>query len=86
MKIEVARSGLSASLLLQNPEDDEFYVNFDSEILTLFKDTECVIKFGLEIPPAAKTLLVKQADFKHLFNSIAVGSLYSSRDVQRTSV
>ena len=72
VKIEVAKSGLCASLLVENPDDEELYLNFDSEILTLFRDTECMIRFGLEIPLAARVLMTKQADFKHLVNSMVV--------------
>jgi Dynein heavy chain, N-terminal region 1 len=72
VKIEVAKSGLCASLLVENPDDEELYLNFDSEILTLFRDTECMIRFGLEIPLAARVLMTKQTDFKHLVNSMVV--------------
>jgi dynein heavy chain len=72
-QVEVAKSGLCASLLVENPDDNELYVNFDSEILTLFRDTECMSRLGLDIPPAAQIMMTKQTDFKHLVNSMAVG-------------
>jgi len=46
--------------------------NFDPQILTLMKETEHMIQFGFDIPPAAKALLSRQAEITELYQSVAV--------------
>eukprot|EP00079_Xenopus_tropicalis_P026874 XP_012820905.1 PREDICTED: dynein heavy chain 5, axonemal [Xenopus tropicalis] len=69
-QMEVAKSGLHASLLVKSPETLELFVNFDPLILTLIRETECMAKLGLEIPPFAATLQQKQNVYKKNFDNL----------------
>ncbi|XP_048253391.1 dynein axonemal heavy chain 5-like isoform X2 [Haliotis rufescens] len=69
-QVEAAKSGLHASLLVRHPETKELYVNFDSQILTMIRETECMSRLGLEIPPAARTMRAKQIEYKDNFNAL----------------
>ena len=71
-QVESARSGLQASLLVKHPETNELFVNFDPQILTLIRETEWMIKLGLEIPPVAKSLKVKQGMLKDNYSKLQV--------------
>ena len=77
LQIEMARSGLQASLLVRHPETNELYVNFDSQILTMIRETECMARLGLEIPPLAKTMRAKQTEYKDNYNALQVGHVMS---------
>jgi len=63
-KIEVAKSGLQASLLVRHPDTKKLYVNFDPHILILMRETECMEKMNLEIPYTAQPFKMKQSVFK----------------------
>ena len=71
-QMEAAKSGLHASLLVKHPESGLLYVNFDPQILTLIRETECMIRLGLEIPPLAKFLKAKQTSFKAYYSDLGV--------------
>ncbi|XP_033755107.1 LOW QUALITY PROTEIN: dynein heavy chain 5, axonemal-like [Pecten maximus] len=69
-QVETARSGLQASLLVRHPETAELYVNFDPQILTMIRETECMARLGLEIPLLARTMRAKQAEFKENYEAL----------------
>lgn len=72
-QIEVARSGLQASLLVRHPDDSkEVYVNFDPHILILIRETECMEKMSLDVPYTALPFKQKQSVFKENFNKLQV--------------
>lgn len=71
-QIEAARSGLQSSLLVRHPESNELYVNFDPQILTMIRETECMARLGLEIPPLARTMRAKQSEYKEHYNALQV--------------
>ncbi|CAH1780133.1 unnamed protein product, partial [Owenia fusiformis] len=78
-QVEATKSGLSASLLVRHPETGELYVNFDPQIITLIRETECMARLGLDIPPTASNLRAKQGVFKENFNSLNLVMQENSR-------
>ncbi|XP_069770267.1 dynein axonemal heavy chain 5 isoform X3 [Narcine bancroftii] len=69
-QIEIAKAGLQASLLVKAPETGELFVNIDPQILILIRETECMAKMGLEIPPVAKAFHQKQDRLKKYYNRL----------------
>jgi len=47
-------------------------MNFDPQILTMIRETECMARLGLEIPPLARTMRAKQADYKDNYDALQV--------------
>lgn len=58
------KTGLQASLLVRHPENKKLFVNFDPQIMTLIRETDCMVRLGLDIPFSAQTLLHKQSLLK----------------------
>ncbi|XP_047189213.1 dynein axonemal heavy chain 5 isoform X3 [Scophthalmus maximus] len=69
-KMEHARAGLQASLLVRSPETGELFVNFDPEIRTQIRETNCMTRMNLEIPPFAALLQQKQDTLKKNNNKL----------------
>ncbi|XP_038567842.1 dynein heavy chain 5, axonemal [Micropterus salmoides] len=69
-KMEDARVGLQASLLVRSPETGELFVNFDPEILTQIREANCMTRMSLEIPPFAALLQQKQDSLKKNYNRL----------------
>ncbi|XP_070691188.1 dynein axonemal heavy chain 5 [Pempheris klunzingeri] len=69
-KMEDARVGLQASLLVRSPETGELFVNFDPEILTQIREANCMTRMNLEIPPFAALLQQKQDTLKKNYNKL----------------
>ncbi|KAM9783262.1 dynein axonemal heavy chain 5-like [Neosynchiropus ocellatus] len=63
-KVEGARMGLRASLLVRSPQTGALFVNFDPEILTQIREINYMKRIHLEIPPFAAVLHQKQASLK----------------------
>ncbi|XP_071957897.1 dynein axonemal heavy chain 5-like isoform X2 [Antedon mediterranea] len=78
-QVEAVKSGLNASLLVRHPENNELYANFDPQILTLIRETECMTRLGLDIPIAAKAMRQKQGYFKDLHGKIEMLLLENKR-------
>uniref|UniRef100_A0AAQ5ZR96 AAA+ ATPase domain-containing protein n=1 Tax=Amphiprion ocellaris TaxID=80972 RepID=A0AAQ5ZR96_AMPOC len=71
-KMEDARVGLQASLLVRSPETGELFVNLDPEVLTQIREVNCMIRMNLEIPPFAALLQQKQDIFTKNYNKLQV--------------
>ncbi|XP_031154494.1 dynein heavy chain 5, axonemal isoform X1 [Sander lucioperca] len=69
-KMEDARVGLQASLLVRSPQTGELFVNFDPEILTQIREANCMTRMNLEIPPFAALLQQKQDTLKKNYNKL----------------
>ncbi|KAF1387642.1 hypothetical protein PFLUV_G00082060 [Perca fluviatilis] len=69
-KMEDARVGLQASLLVRSPQTGELFVNFDPEILTQIREANCMTRMHLEIPPFAALLQQKQDTLKKNYNKL----------------
>lgn len=71
-KMEDARAGLQVSLLVRSQATGELFVNLDPEILTQIRETNCMKRMNLEIPPFAALLLQKQDTLKKNYNNLQV--------------
>ncbi|XP_057691021.1 dynein axonemal heavy chain 5 isoform X3 [Corythoichthys intestinalis] len=69
-KVEDARPGLKASLLIRSTETGELFVNFDPEIMTQIREANCMSRNNLEVPPFAALLQRKQDTFKKNINNL----------------
>uniref|UniRef100_G3T979 Dynein axonemal heavy chain 5 n=1 Tax=Loxodonta africana TaxID=9785 RepID=G3T979_LOXAF len=69
-QIEEIHVGLEASLLVKAPGTGELFVNFDPQILTLFRETECMSQMGLEVSPFAAALFQKRDIYKKNFSNM----------------
>uniref|UniRef100_A0A8W4F932 Dynein axonemal heavy chain 5 n=1 Tax=Sus scrofa TaxID=9823 RepID=A0A8W4F932_PIG len=67
-----------ASLLVKAPGTGELFVNFDPQILTLFRETECMSQMGLEVSPLAAALFQKRDVYKKNFSDMKVWYLFFS--------
>uniref|UniRef100_A0A8C8C735 Dynein, axonemal, heavy chain 5 n=1 Tax=Oncorhynchus tshawytscha TaxID=74940 RepID=A0A8C8C735_ONCTS len=74
MKQEV-RLGLQASLLVKCPDTGDLFVNFDPQILTQIRETDCMTRMRLEIPPFAAILQQKQDALKKNYNKLVSHSI-----------
>jgi len=57
-EVEKAKAGLQATLIIRHPDNNNLYVNFDSEILTLIREAKCLTRIGIDIPESAKIVLL----------------------------
>nr|XP_009683066.1 PREDICTED: dynein heavy chain 5, axonemal [Struthio camelus australis] len=69
-QIELTKTGLQASLLVKCPETGELFVNFDPQIKTLFRETDCMAHMCLEIPPFASALQQNRDWYKKNVSSL----------------
>uniref|UniRef100_A0AAV2MBY1 Dynein heavy chain 5, axonemal n=1 Tax=Knipowitschia caucasica TaxID=637954 RepID=A0AAV2MBY1_KNICA len=72
IKMEAARAGLQVSLLVRSQATGELFVNLDPEILTQIRETNCMKRMNLEIPPFASVLLQKQDSLKKNYDYLQV--------------
>ncbi|XP_027953732.1 dynein heavy chain 5, axonemal [Eumetopias jubatus] len=69
-QVEEIHIGLEASLLVKAPRTGELFVNFDPQILTLFRETECMTQMGLQVSPSAAALFQKRDIYKKNFSDM----------------
>jgi dynein heavy chain len=68
--IDSAKNGLSATLIVRHPEDGKLHVNFDWDILQLVREAKCLSRMGIEIPEAARMVLLQEQKFKQYYNTL----------------
>ncbi|KAJ7395639.1 hypothetical protein BTVI_152782 [Pitangus sulphuratus] len=71
-QIELTKRGLQATLLVKAPETGELLVNFDPQILTLIRETDCMVHMCLEIPPFASVIQHQRDWYKKIVNNLHV--------------
>lgn len=74
LQIELTKTRLQATLLVKSPETGELFVNFDPQILTLIRETDCMAHMCLDIPPFASAIQQKRDWYKNIVHSLQVGS------------
>ena len=85
LQVEAAKSGLQASLLVRHPENSDLFVNFDPQILVMIRETECMARLGLEIPPVARTMRARQTEYKENYNALVVSTCNTRKPAIRVS-
>ena len=58
VEVDKAKAGLLATLIIRDPGNNNLYVNFDAEIMTLIREAKCLSRIGIEIPESAKIVLL----------------------------
>jgi dynein heavy chain len=74
-QVEVVATGVHASLLVKNAETGEYFINFDPEIITLIRETECMRRLRLDVPQPAADIVSRQDLFKHNYDRLKVSML-----------
>jgi len=69
----LTRKGLQTFLLVKAPETGDLFVNFDPQILTLIRETDCMAHMCLEIPPFASIIQEQRDWYKKIVNNLHVG-------------
>uniref|UniRef100_A0A8V0X370 Dynein axonemal heavy chain 5 n=1 Tax=Gallus gallus TaxID=9031 RepID=A0A8V0X370_CHICK len=69
-QIELTKTRLQATLLVKSPETGELFVNFDPQILTLIRETDCMAHMCLDIPPFASAIQQKRDWYKNIVHSL----------------
>ncbi|KAL8616403.1 Dynein heavy chain 5, axonemal [Nucella lapillus] len=82
-QVEICKAGLQASLLVRHPESKELFVNFDTQILTMIRETECMARMGLEIPLLARTIRCRQGEYKSICSQLQMLLAENARVRQR---
>ncbi|KAL2307869.1 hypothetical protein Nmel_000857, partial [Mimus melanotis] len=71
-QVELTKRGLQATLLVKAPETGELFVNFDPQILTLIRETDCMAHMCLEIPPFASVIQQQRNWYKKIVHNLHV--------------
>jgi dynein heavy chain len=69
---EIVTTGVHASLIVKNAETGEYFINFDPEIITLIRETECMKRLKLNVPTEADDIVSRQDTFKHYYDRLKV--------------
>ena len=69
--VDGARQGLSATLLVRHPETGALLVNFDRDVAQLLRETRCLLAMGIEVPEAARMVLLQEDKFKRVHGQLA---------------
>ena len=75
-QIEIILSGLHVSLIIKDLDTNEYFINFDPEIMVLIRETECMMRLNLEVTQEASDLVVRQDIYKKNYGKIKVYFLF----------
>uniref|UniRef100_A0A8C8BCP0 Dynein axonemal heavy chain 5 n=1 Tax=Otus sunia TaxID=257818 RepID=A0A8C8BCP0_9STRI len=78
------KEGLQASLLVKAPETGELFVNFDPQILTLIRETDCMVYMCLEIPPFASIIQHQRDWYKKIVNNLQIYDVLATEEEIRS--
>ena len=68
--VETSKAGLQATLIIRHPDTQRLYVNFDPEILQLIREAKCLSRLGIDVPEAARVVMLQEDKFKGYFNEL----------------
>ncbi|XP_036366495.1 dynein heavy chain 5, axonemal-like [Octopus sinensis] len=69
-QVESVKEKLQSPLLVRHPKTKELFVNFDSNIMMMIRETECMARLGYIIPPFACILRSRQEEYKRICNGL----------------
>ncbi|XP_034031153.1 dynein heavy chain 5, axonemal [Thalassophryne amazonica] len=78
-KMEAAKVCLRASLLVRSSMTGELVVNLDPEILIQIRETNCMQKLNLEVPPFGALLQLKEDTIKDTYSKLQLMLSENSR-------
>ena len=86
--IEKGKAGLSATLIVRHPDDDNLYVNFDPDLFQLVRESKCLERMGtsMPIPEGARVLVSETAPHPLSSSGLFLGILALHRLVCRGSL
>ncbi|KAM4028219.1 dynein axonemal heavy chain 5-like [Anomaloglossus baeobatrachus] len=62
--VEIAKTGLHASLLVRHPDTKELYVNLDPIVLEVLYETKYLHKMGFEVPDVIHSIATREQQIK----------------------
>ena len=70
--MDKAKAGLSATLVVRHPEDDNLYVNFDPDLFQVVREARCLerMQLSMPIPQSARVLVLQEAKFKRQYSTL----------------
>ena len=68
--IDTSKAGLQATLIIRHPTNGRLIVNFDKEILLLIRETKCLLRMQVEVPEAARLVVMQEMKFKSFYNQL----------------
>ena len=81
--VETSKAGLQATLIIRHPDTQRLYVNFDPEILQLIREAKCLSRLGIDVPEAARVVMLQEDKFKNYFQELSYLLSEYSNVVQR---
>ncbi|XP_052831159.1 dynein axonemal heavy chain 5-like [Octopus bimaculoides] len=69
-QVESVKEKLQSPLLVRHPKTKELFVNFDSKVMMMIRETECMARLGYIIPPFACILRSRQEEYKKICNGL----------------
>ncbi|XP_077985364.1 dynein axonemal heavy chain 8-like [Glandiceps talaboti] len=69
-QVEVVKTSLQVPLLIRHPDTNELLLNFDPLLYQVIRETECLMKLGLDVPDTAKVLRLGQDNLKDNYDRL----------------